>query len=161
MPKIFPRCARDMPKICQRYAQDMPKLWPPVRRSWQNVFLTKRLCQSAWKKCRTNRSWQNVFLTKRLSWSWQNVFLTKRLRRSWQNVFLTKRLLTFKHAFKIGEGLFREIPLHCFKSKSNLSHDWLHIVLDIIYSTIQLKKHFLLSKLRHSFVLLVKLNFKY
>ena len=72
----------------------MPKIWPPVRRSWQNVFLTKRLSRSAWKKCHTNRSWQNVFLTKRLSWSWQNVFLTKRLRRSWQNVFLTKRLLT-------------------------------------------------------------------
>ena len=34
----------------------MPKIWPPVRRSWQNVFLTKRL----------SRSWQNVFLTKRL-----------------------------------------------------------------------------------------------
>ena len=84
-----------MSKICPRYAQDMPKIWPPVRRSWQNVFLTKRLSRSAWKKCRKNRSWQNVFLTKRLSWSWQNVFLTKRLRRSWQNVFLTKRLLTY------------------------------------------------------------------
>ena len=90
------RYAQDMPKICPRYAQDMPKIWPPVRRSWQNVFLTKRLSRSAWKKCRTNRSWQNVFLTKRLSWSWQNVFLTKRLRRSWQNVFLTKRLLTYR-----------------------------------------------------------------
>ena len=65
-------------------------------RSRQNVFLTKCLSRSAWKKCRTNQSWQNVFLTKRLSRSWQNVFLTKRLRQvrpdKTSKAVLTKRL---------------------------------------------------------------------
>ena len=75
-----------MPKICPRYAQDMPKIWLPVRRSWQNIFLTKRL---SW-------SWQNVFLTKRLRQvcpdKTSKAVLTKRLTD--QMSILTKRLLT-------------------------------------------------------------------
>ena len=97
MLEICLRYSQDMPKICPRYAQDMPKKWPPVRRSWQNVFLTKRLSRSAWKKCRTNRSWQNVFLTKRQRRSWQNVFLTKclpdKMSADQQELILTDFLL--------------------------------------------------------------------
>ena len=80
------RYSQDMPQICQRYAQDMPKIWPPVRRSWQNVFLTKRL---SW-------SWQNVFLTKRLRQvrpdKMSKAVLTKRLPDKTSKAVLTKRL---------------------------------------------------------------------
>ena len=82
--KICPNYAQYMPympKIWQRYVKDLHKISPKykisldrwmggmgkclTKLSWRNVFLTKRLSQSPWTKCRTKYpdetpSWQNV-----------------------------------------------------------------------------------------------------